>query len=168
MLNFAFQEFRNIYLSTRRDNHVKLTQEQVLEEAKETELINLQSLEKYQQLELEKKKTRSVKKAPTGPTIQYLSTIMPLVEDVTFDNERSINVEEDIKMDEAPVAEFIIDSKQRCERTFVTFSTDKDFDHVFKKTKETPPQKNICPITRFDRYCLTSGNVTQIIKLGIP
>ena len=75
-----------------KDEHVKLTQE-LLEEAKETELLNLQSLEKYQQLELEKK-TRSVKKTVIGPLIRYLSTVMPLIEDVSAEMER-IDVEED-------------------------------------------------------------------------
>jgi len=135
--------------SYRRESHVKYTQDELLEEAKETELLNLESLEKYKQLEMEKKKTRAVKKAPTGPTIQYVSTIMPWVEDVTSETDRNINVDEDdSKPDEAPVVEFVIDSQQKCERSFITFSSDKDFNTYFKKSKEVQPQKNICPITR--------------------
>ncbi len=134
----------------RRESHVKYTQDELLEEAKETELLNLESLEKYKQLEMEKKKTRAVKKAPTGPTIQYVSTIMPWVEDVTSETDRNINVDEDdSKPDEAPVVEFVIDSQQKCERSFITFSSDKDFNTYFKKSKEVQPQKNICPITRY-------------------
>ncbi|EFX87536.1 hypothetical protein DAPPUDRAFT_187339 [Daphnia pulex] len=112
----------------RRDNSEKLTQQQLLEEAKETELLNIQSLEKYHQLELEKKKTRVVKKAPTGPTIRYLSTSMPLIQE------------------NGTVA--TVDSKQCCERTFVTFSNDSVLEANFSRTKVTPPQKNFCPITR--------------------
>ena len=134
----------------RRESHVKYTQDELLEEAKETELLNLESLEKYKQREMEKKKTRAVKKAPTGPTIQYVSTIMPWVEDVTSETDRNINVDEDdSKPDEAPVVEFVIDSQQKCERSFITFSSDKDFNTYFKKSKEVQPQKNICPITRY-------------------
>ncbi|PNF39156.1 putative vacuolar protein sorting-associated protein 72 [Cryptotermes secundus] len=56
------------------------TQEELLEEAKITEQENLKSLEKYQKLEMEKKKTRTVKKAFQGPIIRYHSMCMPLIE----------------------------------------------------------------------------------------
>lgn len=131
-----------------------MTQEQVLAEAKETELLNLQSLEKYHQLELEKKKTRIVKKVPTGPTIRYLSTSMPLIEELNPETER-INVEEDevkeekeenMPADTATVA--TIDNKQCCERTFITFSNDSVLETNFSRKKVQPHQKNFCPITK--------------------
>lgn len=136
----------------RRDNGEKLTQEQVLAEAKETELLNLQSLEKYHQLELEKKKTRIVKKAPTGPTIRYLSTSMPLIEELNPEAER-INVEEDeVKEENVPADTAVVatntDSKQCCERTFITFSNDSILESNFSRKKVSPHQKNFCPITR--------------------
>ncbi len=135
----------------RRDNGEKLTQEQLLAEAKETELLNLQSLEKYHQLELEKKKTRIVKKAPTGPTIRYLSTSMPLIEELNPETER-INVEEDEIKEESPPVETMAvattDNKQCCERTFITFSTDSLMEANFSRKRVNPPQKNVCPITR--------------------
>lgn len=142
----------NHLLWCRRDNSEKLTQQQLLEEAKETELLNIQSLEKYHQLELEKKKTRVVKKTPTGPTIRYLSTSMPLIQEVNPEADR-INVEEDEeKEDNNPVVEngtvATVDSKQCCERTFVTFSNDSVLEANFSRTKVTAPQKNLCPITR--------------------
>lgn len=131
-----------------------MTQEQVLAEAKETELLNLQSLEKYHQLELEKKKTRIVKKVPTGPTIRYLSTSMPLIEELNPETER-INVEEDevkeekeenMPADTATVA--TIDNKLCCERTFITFSNDSVLETNFSRKKVQPHQKNFCPITK--------------------
>ena len=138
--------------SFRRDNGEKLTQEQLLAEAKETELLNLQSLEKYHQLELEKKKTRIVKKAPTGPIIRYLSTSMPLIEELNPETER-IYVEEDEIKEESPLVEatsapFTGDNKQCCERTFITFSNSSLLEANFSRKKVTAHQKNFCPITR--------------------
>ena len=136
----------------RRDNGEKLTQQQLLEEAKDTELLNIQSLEKYHQLELEKKKTRVVKKVPTGPTIRYLSTSMPLIQEVNPEADR-INVEEDEEKEDNPVVAedgtvATVDSKQCSERTFITFSNDNVFEANFSRTKPTAHQKNFCPITR--------------------
>ena len=121
-----------------------MTQEELLEEAKETELLNLQSLEKYQQLELEKKKTRVIKKAPIGPFIRYLSTSMPMIQEL--DTERSINVEEE---EETTPAETSTVGKPCCERTFITFSKDGLLESNFHRTKVVAPQKSICPITRY-------------------
>lgn len=133
----------------RKDPNEKLTQEQILEEAKETELLNLQSLEKYHQMELEKKKTRVVKKGPSGPTISYFSTTMPLVEELNPELDQ-LNVEEDdIKKEETDKPEMApLDSKQSCERTFITFSDDSTLKGNFNLTVGKKPQKNICPITR--------------------
>jgi len=133
----------------RKDIHEKLTQEQLLKEAKETELINLQSLEKYHQMELEKKKTRVVKKGPSGSTISYFSTSMPLVEELNSENDQ-LNVEEDeVKKEEIVKPEATLpDSKQNCERTFITFSDDSTLKANFNHVVEKKPQKNICPITR--------------------
>ncbi|KAL1124555.1 hypothetical protein AAG570_001179, partial [Ranatra chinensis] len=65
----------------------KPTQEELLAEAKITEQENIKSLEKYQKMELEKKKCRVVKKVFTGPIIRYYSLSMPIIEDVTVDVE---------------------------------------------------------------------------------
>lgn len=112
----------------------------------------MQSLEKYHQLELEKKKTRIVKKAPTGPIIRYLSTSMPLIEELNPETER-INVEEDEIKEENPLVEATSaastgDNKQCCERTFITFSNSSLLEANFSRKKVTAHQKNFCPITR--------------------
>ncbi|XP_074106633.1 vacuolar protein sorting-associated protein YL-1 [Cotesia typhae] len=57
----------------------KPTQEELLEEAMETEEINLKSLEKYQKLESEKKNTRTVRKTQLQPMIRYQSLSMPIM-----------------------------------------------------------------------------------------
>ncbi|KAL2715033.1 vacuolar protein sorting-associated protein 72 [Vespula squamosa] len=74
----------------------KPTQEELLEEALQTEQINMKSLEKYQKLENEKKNTRVVRKAHIGPMIRYHSMSMPVMvitEPVEKEDDK-INVEE--------------------------------------------------------------------------
>jgi len=59
----------------------RLTQEELLEEAKETEKQNLLSLHEFQKLEMEKKKAaRFSKMLRTGPMILFRSMTMPIVE----------------------------------------------------------------------------------------
>lgn len=133
-----------------RQNHEKLTQEQLLEEAKETELLNLKSLEKYHQLELEKKKTRPVKKANTGPMIRYLSTTMPLIAELPSKEGEGINIEDIETKKDGETSPVPADNSEKkvCERTFITCSNDSVMDANFNRTKVTPPVKNFCPITR--------------------
>ncbi|KAG7309728.1 hypothetical protein JYU34_004220 [Plutella xylostella] len=54
-----------------------LTQEELLAEAVITEQENLKSLELFQQIELEKKKSRPTKKGISGPIIRYHSFAVP-------------------------------------------------------------------------------------------
>lgn len=58
------------------------TQEELLEEAKITELENIESLEKYQKLETEKKIKRPTKRIYSEPVIRYESIRLPLIEDI--------------------------------------------------------------------------------------
>ena len=57
----------------------KWTHEELLEEAKWTELDNLASLEAYARMEEEKKKVKDKKVVWTGPVVRYLSVTMPMV-----------------------------------------------------------------------------------------
>ncbi|KAG6463343.1 vacuolar protein sorting-associated protein 72 homolog [Manduca sexta] len=54
------------------------TQEELLEEAIKTEEENLKSLERFEQIELERKKIRPIKKTITGPVIRYHSFAVPV------------------------------------------------------------------------------------------
>ncbi|KAI4457637.1 yl-1 protein transcription factor-like 1 [Holotrichia oblita] len=118
------------------------TQEELLEEAKITEQENLQSLERYQKLESEKKTRRPVKRIFNGPTIQYHSLKFPVIEEiVSNDKVKKESEEQDIK-----------DQKdQYYERTLITILNDPN-DETFKKTfniKSNPkyPKKVKCSIT---------------------
>ncbi|GJQ69082.1 YL-1 [Trypoxylus dichotomus] len=118
------------------------TQEELLEEAKITEQENLQSLERYQKLESEKKTKRPVKKVFGGPTIRYHSLKFPAIEEISKkDDLKKESQEQDVK-----------DKKcQYYERTLITILNDPN-DETFKKTfnvKPNPkyPKKVKCSIT---------------------
>ena len=69
--------------AARKDELRPLTQAEILEEAKITEKINLESLKRFQEMELEaKKKARNNAgaKAIKGHYVRYTSTAMPLIQ----------------------------------------------------------------------------------------
>lgn len=65
--------------ATFREKDRKLTQEELLEEAKWTEIENLASLEAYTRMEEERKKVKLKKRPWTGPMVRYLSLTMPVI-----------------------------------------------------------------------------------------
>lgn len=112
------------------------SQEELLEEALITEEENIKSLEKFQRLEMEKKRTRPSKRNFVEPCIRYQSLKMPITMKTKT---RSGNVSETA----APDYE---------ERTYVTFLNDINEDCFNKVFKNQIPRKkyhsNLCPITR--------------------
>ncbi|XP_055679060.1 vacuolar protein sorting-associated protein 72 homolog [Lutzomyia longipalpis] len=135
------------------------TQEELLEEALETEKENLKSLEKYQKMELEKKKTRPTKRAFTGPIIRYQSVSMPLIEELSIDltpvkaeeepGETDVTMKFKSKRKTAN-SRAAAKTGPRVERTFITFENDIDnkvFEKYFPGTKKKPHRSRICPIT---------------------
>lgn len=81
------------------------TQEELLEEALITEKENLKSLEKFEQIELERKKIRPTKKTITGPMIRYHSFAVPLIEEIPPAEDKSsllgdLNLSDIIKHEE--------------------------------------------------------------------
>ncbi|ESO86561.1 hypothetical protein LOTGIDRAFT_95101, partial [Lottia gigantea] len=110
----------------------RLTQEELLAEAKRTEKENLKSLENYYKLELEKKKSKIQKQVFKGPIIRYQSVIMPNLEDY----EPDIIKLEDMETDD------------KCSRTFITFTEDHVYHDFFPQKKQKPVQKQICPVTK--------------------
>ncbi|XP_045767674.1 vacuolar protein sorting-associated protein 72 homolog [Maniola jurtina] len=75
-----------------------LTQEELLEEALITEKENLKSLERFEQIELEKKKVRPIKKTITGPIIRYHSFAVPIISEVTPEDKPSITPIADLNL----------------------------------------------------------------------
>ncbi|NWI56141.1 VPS72 protein, partial [Calyptomena viridis] len=115
-----------------------LTQEELLEEAKITEEINLRSLENYERLEADKKKQVHKKRKCVGPVIRFCSLTMPLVPEDNVDVE---GLEQDSQHpDPAPSG--------KCSRTFISFSDDETFERFFPKSKAPRlPVREICPVT---------------------
>ncbi|GIY26384.1 vacuolar protein sorting-associated protein 72 homolog [Caerostris darwini] len=109
-----------------------MTQEELLEEAKITELKNLKSLEMFQRLELEKKKTKLIKRSVTGPMIRYHSVAMPVFEDVENEND----CQEEGKI------------IGKCTRNFVTYPDENTMQEFFNFEKPKPVNKSTCIVTR--------------------
>lgn len=141
------------------DKRVEMTQEEILAEAKLTEKLNLASLKKYEQMELENKKraNKITRKAVTGPYIRYLSTTMPVIDDSDSGcagKEERISVDDDDSQDLESEQQPQRDSgnssasKPSHERTFLTFSDFDTFRSSFPRSKARNSQQKICPITR--------------------
>uniref|UniRef100_A0A2A4K2T5 Vacuolar protein sorting-associated protein 72 homolog n=1 Tax=Heliothis virescens TaxID=7102 RepID=A0A2A4K2T5_HELVI len=70
------------------------TQEELLAEALITEKENLKSLERFEQIELERKKIRPTKKTITGPIIRYHSFAVPLIEEIPQEDDKSNSLDD--------------------------------------------------------------------------
>ncbi|KAI6073084.1 Transcription factor-like 1 [Aix galericulata] len=125
-----------------------LTQEELLEEAKITEEINLRSLENYERLEADKKKQVQKKRKCVGPVIRYWSVTMPLITELG--KEENVDVEgldQDLQQAEAAPAAAPA-SAGKCSRTFISFTDDETFERFFPKAKPPRlPVREICPVT---------------------
>ena len=117
----------------------ELTQEEILEESKDTEKLNLESLKKYEQMELENKRkaVRNTKRTVQGPYIRYRSVAMPLLQD------DRINVMDDLDDNQKKS-----EAEENQERTFLTFSDHDTYRKAFPLQRRRLSQTKICPITR--------------------
>lgn len=110
----------------------RLTQQELLEEAKQTELENLASLDAYTRLEAEKKTFKQKRRVLEGPVIRYCSVSMP---DVSL-------------ADDAHSREDVLTTESRCTRNFVTFTDTKSFpDQYFPRRRPSRPKRPYCPVT---------------------
>ncbi|XP_067941919.1 vacuolar protein sorting-associated protein 72 homolog [Watersipora subatra] len=118
----------------------RLTQEELLAEAKITERVNIKALENYEKLQLERKKVRLQKPSQTVPMIRYHSLAMPVLPAEDEPDITTISSEKRIEQE--------VKDNDKCSRTFLTFSDDKAFKDYFNIPKRRPPTRLICPITR--------------------
>ncbi|XP_052754423.1 vacuolar protein sorting-associated protein 72 homolog isoform X1 [Galleria mellonella] len=100
------------------------TQEELLEEALETEKENLKSLERFEQIEMERKKIRPTKKTITGPVIRYHSFAVPLIEEVT-EEKPTVPSTEDITLSDVIKNEDVVMSTGEGSSTNVTMTEPK-------------------------------------------
>ena len=121
------------------DEDRELTQEELLEEAKLTEKLNLASLKRYEEMELEAKKkaVKLTEKRVKGPYVRYLSTTMPSIKAVK---------DKDDAIESKSGRKYAKEGQQ--ERTFLTFSDFDSLRSTFPVKKPRQPQQKICPITR--------------------
>lgn len=119
----------------------RLTQEELLREARITEKQNLASLKVYQQMEAEKKKVKITKRVHHGPKIRFHSLTMPLIEELPSPTTDIVNVDTTGVIEETPVA-------KKCSRNFITISEDKLYSQFFPKKSGRPPARLYCPVTR--------------------
>ncbi|NWW69121.1 VPS72 protein, partial [Ifrita kowaldi] len=133
-----------------------LTQEELLEEAKITEEINLRSLENYERLEADKKKQVQKKRKIVGPVIRYWSLTMPLLPEPGRDDPVDV---EGLDPDAQPAAAPPCPGK--CSRTFISFSDDATFERCFPRGKAPRlPVRELCPVTH--RPALYRDPITDI------
>lgn len=135
------------------------TQEELLEEAAQTEKENILSLEKFRRMELEKKKVRPTKGTTyTGPIIRYHSVSMPVINDeqkswdlVSQDESEDLTKRSTRRSRIAASDAVKAAEKNRCERTFISFESDinnRAFEAIFPPRQKTISRCKICPITR--------------------
>uniref|UniRef100_A0A8C0V835 Vacuolar protein sorting-associated protein 72 homolog n=1 Tax=Cyanistes caeruleus TaxID=156563 RepID=A0A8C0V835_CYACU len=123
-----------------------LTQEELLEEAKITEEINLRSLENYERLEADKKKQVQKKRKIVGPVIRYWSLTMPLLPEPGRDDPVDVEgLDPDSHSSSSSSSPL---PAGKCSRTFISFSDDATFERCFPKSKAPRlPVRELCPVT---------------------
>ena len=114
----------------------RLTQEELMKLAEKTEKKNLKSLEKYQRLEANRKKVSFKRKTIEGPTVTFLSTVVPT--DEAYDD-KNVDSKADSNRSFDP---------NKMSQNFLIFSHDKTFDKTFYHKRRRTPLKPYCPVTK--------------------
>lgn len=114
----------------------RLTQEELLAEAKITEEINRRSLARYQRLEIEKKKARIQKSVHSTPMIRYHSFTVPIIEE----QPNIYGVYVDSEMDSIRAGPIITDDSARCSRNLITFASEACLRACMPKTATNLPE----------------------------
>lgn len=137
------------------------TQKELLAEVAITERENIESLEKFKQMEIEKKKVRPTKRVNVGPVIRCHSLSMPAIVEIrtaTHDrNDGEVRHDDEARASRATkrarMEAVAADPKERIERTFVTFENDIN-DEYFGSIFPSKPRKlkrredYVCPLTK--------------------
>ncbi|PSN39328.1 Vacuolar protein sorting-associated protein 72 [Blattella germanica] len=139
---------------TKAQDEWRPTQEELLEEAKITEQENLKSLEKYQKLEMEKKKTRPVKKTFQGPMIRYHSLTMPLIEAVQQESPITVDGDDDKEKQSLESASNIDKSNIKENETKIALEEVKKEEQ--EDEKEAPKEvENVASDSKCERTFIT-------------
>ena len=137
----------------------KLTQQEMLEEAKRTEIENLKSLEAFTRLEAEKKKVKERRSVFQGPVVRFLSTSMPILSardgsaNSTSSDANTNNMEISVVDSDTPnpscATAAVTTPQQRYCRNFLIFTDTNAYPSAYfpNAKPQKRPQKRFCPIT---------------------
>lgn len=125
----------------------KMTQQEMLEEAKWTEMENLASLEAFTRLEEEKRQVKEKKKVIKGPVIRFHSVSMPMISEPESSQDPSscstIGTES-----ATPVETTNVQPQTRYCRNFLVFTDTAAYPSAYFPSKKPPkPKRLICPVT---------------------
>ena len=150
------EERRRSYIPKVPKVERKLTQQEMLQEAKRTEIENIKSLEAFARLEAEKKKVKERKSVLQGPLIRFLSTSMPILssEDgaalISPSEAHADNVEISVvDGDTSGTTVTVTTPTERYCRNFLIFTDTNSYPSAYFHTSKLRkrPRKQFCPIT---------------------
>lgn len=162
--------------AARKKPQRKLTQKEMLEEAKKTERENLASLEAYTRLEAEKRKVKEKKTGIQGPFVRFHSVTMPAitelpdpVNDTNKDSQSKLGTVNSSNTGGAMLGNPSVtqnqttvtahsniqttsteqaESQQKYCRNFLVFTDTVNFPSAyFPTTRPQKPRKKFCPVT---------------------
>ena len=136
---------------TRQRPQRKMTQQEMLEEAKWTELENKASLEAFTRLEEEKKQVKEKKKSIQGPVIRFHSVSMPMISELepSQDPDPSSRI---TTTTTPPVPEINTNQQDTRQahycRNFLVFTDTAAYPSAYFPTAKPPkPKRLVCPVT---------------------
>ena len=138
---------------TRRATQRRMTQSEMLEEAKWTELENKASLEAFTRLEEEKRQVKEKKKVIKGPIIRFHSVTMPMITelDPSQDLPSSSRISTLVSVSESSTLETnasnVPQQTQYC-RNFLVFTDTAGYPSAYFPSNKPPrPKRLMCPVT---------------------
>lgn len=162
---------RSRKLAARKKPVRRLTQKDMLEEAKMTERENLISLEAYARLEAEKKKVKEKVNIIQGPFVRFHSITMPLVSEVpdpsgnctkqdkgdgapcndSLENTDQPSTENKSVSEQSSLPATVLEptaEPQKYSRNFLIFTDTLNYPSTyFPMIKPRKPRKRFCPVT---------------------
>lgn len=137
-----------------------MTQREMLDEAKWTELENKASLEAFTRLEEEKQQVKEKKKVIKGPVIRFHSISMPMIselepsQDPTSSSRTSAAItctsvpETATTMCNSITETTDLHQQTRYCRNFLVFTDTAAYPHAYFPSKKPPkPKRPVCPVT---------------------
>ena len=138
------------------------SQEEILEEARETEEKNLELLDAFRRREEQKKKRKATKRSHMGAYIRYHSIAAPIVK---------LGMGTSSSPQHGGITDHKVTALRYCTRNFITFSDPRIVPSFLQRgNKSSAPEKLYCPVTRLpakymDPLTLTPYATTKAYKM---